>query len=96
MQAEVKNLPEYFRPILWSYDFFKVDPYQDRIIIIVNSINYGDLRHWRWIRSFYGKSEVAKILQNVPVTELRGRVIRLTALLFGINKWNYAPRSLNR
>lgn len=96
MDKNIEKLPEYFKPILWSYDFSKIDVYGDKAIIIINSINYGDLRHWRWIAAFYGKSEINELLSNRPSSEIRDRVIPLASLLFGITNWDYAPRSVNR
>ena len=90
-----QKLPLYFRSILWSYNFFMLDPDRDKVIIIINAINYGGLRHWRWISDFYGKSEVANILRCIPKSEIRDRAIRLTSLLFGVSTWNHAPRSFN-
>ncbi len=91
-----KKLPLYFKSILWSYDFPEIDSIRDKKTIILNSINYGDLRHWHWIADFYGKSEVVKVLKNTPTSEIRSRVINLVSLLFGINDWNYASRSANK
>jgi len=90
------KLPSFFRPILWSYDFDEVDPLRDRKTIIINVINYGDLKHWQWIADFYGKSEVAEVLKNAPITEIRNRVVNLASLLFKIDNWNYASRGVNK
>ena len=90
------KLPPYFRPILWSYNFDKVDLLRDKKTVIINAINYGDLRHWRWIADFYGKSEVVEVLKNAPITAIISRVVNLASLLFKIDNWNYAPRSVNK
>lgn len=90
-----KNLPSYFKNVLWSYDFNAIDPVRDGKIIIVNSINYGDLRHWRWLVKFYGKKEVAHVLETIPATEIRPGARNLASALFSINKFNYEPRSAN-
>jgi hypothetical protein len=44
------TVPEIFRPILWSYDFDRIDPVKHRKTLIVQAINYGSLAHWRWLR----------------------------------------------
>ena len=95
-ENKIKKLPEYFKPILWSYDFSKINVHKDKEIIIINSVNYGDLKHWRWIAAFYGKAEVAKALGNRPASEIRSRVLPLASLLFGVTNWNYVPRSVGR
>ncbi|MBL7154974.1 MAG: hypothetical protein ISS88_00505 [Candidatus Portnoybacteria bacterium] len=87
-----KNLPSFFRPLLWSYNFDSIDLEKDKKTIIVNTINYGDLKHWRWVVKCYGKETIKKILTEIPATELRPRVRNLAALIFSIENFNYAPR----
>ena len=91
-----QKLPEYFKPILWSYSFSGIDVYRDKKTIITHAINYGDLRHWHWIADFYGKTKVAEVLRNTPNSEIRSRIVPLASLLFGVNNWRYASRSTNR
>jgi len=85
-------LPDFFRPILWSYDFSAIDPEKDKKTIIVNTINYGNLVHWRWINKYYGQETIKKILEQIPVSEIRPRVFRLASLIFSLDNLNYAPR----
>lgn len=89
-------LPYFFKSILWSYDFSQIDPQKSKKLIIVNSINYGDLRHWRWLINAYGKEEIRSELERVPVTELRSRARRLAEIIFDIKNFNYAPRGTGR
>jgi hypothetical protein len=86
------QLPETFRPILWSYDFERLDPVKHRKTIIVQAINYGTLEHWRWLTQRYGRNEVRDLLSQVPVTEIKPRARRLAELMFGVGHFNYAPR----
>lgn len=86
------TLPSFFAPILWSYDFAKIDAKKHIKTVIVNTINYGDLKHWRWISAHYGKDSVRQILETIPVTELRPRAGKLAALIFAIKNFNYASR----
>ncbi|TAN57361.1 hypothetical protein EPN15_04540 [Patescibacteria group bacterium] len=90
-----KTLPEYFRIVLWSYDFETIDPIKDKKTIIINAINYGDLRHWKWLVEFYGKKAVTEVLKIASGTEIRPRVRSLVSILFSINNFNYEPRSFN-
>jgi len=90
-----KTLPEYFKTVLWSYDFVAIDPAKDKKTVIINAINYGDLRHWKWLNEFYGKKIVAEVLKKSPRTEIRPRVRNLVSILFSINNFNYEPRSFN-
>lgn len=85
-------LPDFFRPIMWSYDFSKISASKDKKVIIINTINYGDLRHWKWIKENYGLEPIKEILSKVNATELRLPAIKLAQLLFSIKEFNYASR----
>ena len=89
------KIPDYFDKILWSYDSSRLDPDEDRNLIIINAINYGDLKHWRWISSYYGKDAVKDVLSTVPADQLRKRVRSLASIVFNVERFNDAPRSLN-
>lgn len=86
------RLPEAFRPILWSYDFDRLNPTKHRKTIIVQAINYGTLAHWRWLNHTYGFDAVRKVLATVPVTEIKPGARRLAAIVFGVDQFNHAPR----
>jgi len=90
------SLPDYFKPILWSYDFSAVNPEKHQQTIIINAINYGNLEHWRWLISNYGKKAVADVLRKVSVTELRPAARRLASIIFSIDNFNYVPRGVRR
>jgi hypothetical protein len=85
-------LPETFRPILWSYDFERIDPVRNRKTIIIQAINYGTLNQWRWLARTYGRDGVRETLETVPATALRAPARRLAALIFDVDQFNYAPR----
>lgn len=87
-----EKLPEFFRPLFWSYDFSLIDPVGDKERIIVNTINYGDWKHWRWILSYYGAEGVRKIIEGIPVSEFRERALKLICLLMKIKKMKYETR----
>lgn len=86
------KIPETFRPILWSYNFDHLDADKHRKTVIVQTINYGTLAEWRWLRETYGREVVRRMLGSLPASELRPPARRLAALLFGIDRFNYAPR----
>ena len=97
MKSVKKNkqnkLPLFFKPILWSYNFNSIDIEKNKKVIIINAINYGDLKHWRWLIKYYGKENVKEILMKVPFTEIRLRIVPLVSIMFSIDKFNYAFRS---
>jgi len=81
----IKPIPTYFRPILWSYDFEKLDPQKNERDIILNTINYGNLIHWFWISEKYGKTEVWRIVNQSGPSKLRSGARRLAEIMFGKN-----------
>lgn len=85
-------LPESFRPILWSYNFSKIDPEKDMKTIVIQAINYGNLKHWNWIMNRYGLSSIQDILTSIVATEIHPRTRKLVSIMFSIEKFNYAPR----
>ncbi len=89
------KLPLFFKLILWSYDFSSAASGMDKKYIIINTINYGDLKHWRWIIKTYGKNVIKKILSHTALSELRPHVVKLVALIFNIKKFRYARRRIN-
>lgn len=89
-----QRLPDFLRPLFWSYDFDSLDLEKHQKIIILNVINYGDLKHWRWISDYYGKDNVGQVLSEAPVTELRPQVRKLAAVIFNIKEFNHAPRGV--
>ena len=84
-------LPESLRPLFWSYNFAALDPEKNQKTIVVNVINYGDLKQWRWLKEYYGEKPLVDILTSLSATEFKKRAGRLAELLFDF-KLNYAPR----
>lgn len=89
------KLPDYFDKILWSYDSSRIDPDEDKYLIIINAINYGNLEHWGWIKNYYGQDVVKEVLETVPVEQLRKRVRPLASIVFDVEEFNHASRSSN-
>lgn len=90
----MKNtIPNFFKPLLWSFDFAKINPEKHKKTLIINAINYGDLKHWQWLNKTYGTREIRDILCKIPATALRKRVRELAKIIFNIKKFNHALRS---
>jgi len=90
-----EKLPDYFRPILWSYDLDKLNPEKNRKTVIVNVINYGNLKHWRWLKKNYGEEVVRKVLARIRASEIRPGARRLASIIFDVSQFNYASRGTN-
>lgn len=90
--ANQHGLPESFRPLLWSYKFEAIDPDAHYDEIIVNTVNYGSLKQWRWLISYYGKDRVKEVLEERWATEFNPESRNLAQLIFGVSHWRYGPR----
>lgn len=77
-----QSLPEFFKPLFWSYDFPALDLDKNKKTIVLNTINYGDLKHWRWLKTYYGEEALRSILVSLSATEFKKRTGRLVELLF--------------
>lgn len=89
-----QKLPRIFKPLFWSYKFSRINPEKDIERIIINTINYGDWEHWKWILRYYGAAKVKKTIENIPISEFRERVLKLICLLLKIKKIKYASRGI--
>ena len=87
------KLPELFLSLLWSYDFSSIDVERDKQRIIINTINYGQWRHWQWIVNYYGEESIKQFIKNTPVSEFRSRALKLVSILLGIKNLKYVSRS---
>jgi hypothetical protein len=88
----IKNnskLPSFFKPIFWSYDFSKIKATEEIERIIINSINYGDWKHWQWLINYYGKKKIREVVEDTPRSEFRKGAFRLILLLLNIKKTKY-------
>lgn len=90
-----QKLPKDFRFLMWGYDFNKIDPGKMRDRIIVNTLNYGNWRQWKWLADYYGRQQLKKIIQEIPKSEFRNyRALHLISLILGIQKMKYENRSV--
>ena len=92
MKKYKTKLPKDFKSLLWGYKFNLIDTEEDKRIIIVNTINYGDLSQWKWLVKTYGKKRLREMIRSIPESEFRKHVLKLIKLLFKINDFQYASR----
>lgn len=92
MIKKKKRLPKEFKPLMCGYKFNLMDVERDKRIIIVNTVNYGNLNQWRWLIKTYGRDRLRKIINLIPETEFRKDILKLMKLLFNIKKLKYASR----
>lgn len=86
------HLPEAFRRFFWSYRFEELDAARDPKTIIVQLLNYGSLAEWRWLVHEYGLDGVKRVLESIPMTEIKPRTRALASILFSNPTWSHAQR----
>lgn len=84
------KLPAMFRSLLWSYRFEEMDPEAHRDELIVNTMNYGDLRHWRWLIRYYGLGRIRRVLQRRAETEFTPESRNLARVVFSVKRFRRA------
>ncbi|MDO8492346.1 MAG: hypothetical protein Q7S34_01750 [bacterium] len=94
LTTNTNGLPDFFKPIFWSYNFNSLNPETNKKTIIIQTINYGDLKHWRWIVNRYGRETIKSFLSSVNFSEIRPRAGKLASIIFNFEP-NYAPRGAN-
>jgi len=77
-----KRPPAMFRPLLWGLKWESLDIWEDKEAIILAALNYGDLKHLRWIIKIYGANEIKKALSRRLKTEIYPESRNLARLLF--------------
>ena len=87
------GLPEMFRPLLWSYKFEEIDPKEHYGELVVNTVNLGSLKHWKWLVDFFGKDRLRRILEERLETEIFPESRNLARVMFGVQRFRHAPRS---
>ncbi len=90
MSRKIKHPPVIFRPLLWSLKWDEVDIKEDKEDIIINTINDGSLKHWRWIISVYGISSIRKVLKKRLASEFHPESLNLARVLFHLPPLRYA------
>ncbi len=88
------KLPDFFKSLLWSYNFSDIDTKKNKKTIIINTVNYGDLKHWKWIINNYGKETIAEVLSRISAFELRPGARKLASIVFDIKEFNYERRGV--
>jgi hypothetical protein len=91
-----KKPPQSFRPLLWSLRWSDIDVQQDKHDIIVNTINDGTIKQWRWLIDTYGKRTVRSTIKKRLATEFHPESLHLAREIFGIRNLPYARRGFDK
>lgn len=87
------RLPDSFRSLLWGLKWDELDVEDDKEDIIVNAINEGSLREWRWLVATYGKDAIRHVLENRLASEFHPESRNLAKLFFSVTSFRHARHS---
>lgn len=63
---KTSKIPLSFQGLLWSRSIDKLDFEKDKVYIIHQTLNYGDLNQINWLRKHYNKNELKKVFLEKP------------------------------
>jgi len=61
------KIPRSFQSILWSCNVKNLDLEKDKVYIIHQVLNYGNLEQICWLFKMYGRDEIKKVFLKKPV-----------------------------
>lgn len=77
-------LPKDVQATLWSYDINKIDPQKHKKIIISQVLNWGTKKATDWLFRYYGKNEIVKIANQIPLGQWDKKSLALWTLVLQI------------
>lgn len=77
-------LPKSVKSVLWSYDTNKIDLDLHKKLIVSSVLNFGNYNATNWLFFKYGKKQVTKIAELIPVLQWNVKSLNYWSLLLGI------------
>ncbi len=71
MRGKAGVLPKRWQGLLWSADIKTLDLEKDRVYIIHQVLNYGDLTDWRLLFKLYPKQTIKQVFSRHPYRNYR-------------------------
>lgn len=79
---KIYNLLPSIKKLFWEVKADTVFDARYKKEIIVKTLNYGNLKDWKWIKKEFGTDEIFKVL-NMPRCGVREEADRLARVMFG-------------
>lgn len=76
------QIPECFRPFLWSYDFNKLDIDKNKRRIILNLLNYGTKKCTDLLKDIYNRNDIIKVIENSAESEWDKKSLNYWSFIF--------------
>ena len=67
MKKSLSKIPQSFQGILWSTNVKNLDLERDKVYIVHQVLEYGDLDEIAWLFRMYSRKEIKKIFQKMPM-----------------------------
>ena len=92
---EKKQIMDFWKPFLWSYDVDKMDIEKDKERIITNVLNSGTHEATKLLFKVYPVKEVSKVLKNPLPGEWNKKSLNFWSLMLRI-KPNVHARKISK
>ena len=79
-----KDIPDFIKTFLWSYDISKIDLEKDKKRIITNVLNYGTKEATDWLFSVYSKDDITETIQSPFSGEWNKKSLHFWSFILGI------------
>lgn len=84
----INEFPQSVKAVLWSYDIDYIDVQKHKKIIIFQVLNFGSEDAIKWLFTEYGSVLIAKIANDIPLTQWNKKSLFLWKLILAINPGN--------
>ena len=81
---EANRLPTCIRAVLWSYDTDRIDVEAHKKLIVAQVLNFGTEEAIKWAFRQYGRDEVRRLANEIPLGQWDKKSLSLWALVLGI------------
>ncbi len=85
MDTKNAQIPPSVRATLWSYDMTKIDPEEDKALIIRHVLNYGTEDAVKWARTQYTTDELAEAVSSSTASEWSPKSLNYWSIILGVH-----------
>ena len=83
-KKKTKNIPQFLRPFLWSYDLSRLDMEKHKNIIIKNILDFGTVQATDWLKENYSKDEIKKAIALSIQSDWSKKSINLWSFVYNV------------
>ena len=79
-----KNIPQFLRPFLWSYDLSRLDTEKHKNIIIKNILDFGNIQATDWLKENYSQNEIEEAIKLSTRSDWSKKSINLWSFIYNV------------